>query len=485
VIAAIGVAVVACLAALALARVAARERAAAAAARREAEQARAAVPPAPAVPQEFFRAAFERIAEPLVLCDAAGHIVLVNAAARSMLRVEADPAEGSPLDWPDRIRLRDLEGRVLDPGEVPLFRALHGEYVRDEPLTIDGEAGRRRVLVSASPVLGPGGARLGAVAVTVDVTAAHANELALRTSEARYRAVVGGVDEAVFLSDETGRFTFLSDAFERWTGHPVSDAIGSPAWRFVHPDDRTAHAQAFAPLLAGSDRTLRHRHRYVTADGVVRWAEVRARLVPGSGVSGVIEDVTDRQRAEEYDVARDAVVDLLAGPCGDVPDTMDALLKTLCRLLEWDAGELWTLEDEALAPRQAWRARGVDARLAGAAVSLEVGDGAPGRAWALRRPVWVPDLAAEDDPWASAALARGARSALLVPVVNGRRVRALVTLLSRRAREPEPSAARALDALATRVALFLERADAERLIARQAVDLAELRTRLLAADTSV
>jgi PAS domain S-box-containing protein len=484
VIPALGVALLACLAALALARVAARERAAAGAARREAEEARAALPPAPAVPQAFFGAAFERVAEPLVACDAGGQIVLVNAAARELLRVEADP-EGSPLDWPARIRLRDLEGRVLEPGEVPLFRALHGEHVRDEPLTIDGERGRRRVLVSASPVLDGDGARIGAVAVTVDVTAAQATELALRTSEARYRAVVDGVDEAVFLSDETGRFTFLSDAFERWTGHSVADALGAPAWQFVHPDDRTGHAQAFAPLLAGSAGTLRHRHRYVTADGVVRWAEVRARLVPGSGMSGVIEDVTDRQRAEEYDLARDAVVALLAAPGGDVPQTLDALLRTLCRLLEWDAGELWTLEDEALAPRQAWRARGVDPRLAGASVSLEVGEGAPGRAWALRRPVWVPDLAAEDDPWASAALAREARSALLVPVVNGRRVRALVTLLSRRAREPEPSAARALDALATRVALFLERADAERLIARQAVDLAELRTRLLAADTSM
>jgi signal transduction protein with GAF and PtsI domain len=158
------------------------------------------------------------------------------------------------------------------------------------------------------------------------------------------------------------------------------------------------------------------------------------------------------------------------------------VLSTLCRGLDWDAAELWTMEGEHLRPGETWHARGVPAGLAGADVSVEVGEGAPGRAWALRRPVWLGDLAAEPGcPRAAAGVEAGARSALLLPVVSGRRVRAVVVLLSRRTREPEPAAARALDAIATRIALFFERADAERLIARQALDLAELRAQQLTA----
>lgn len=429
--------------------------------------------------REFLAAALEQLTEPVVICDATGRVILVNAAARTMHGFAPEPATTSSVDWAERSRLRSVDGRPLAPAEIPLFRALAGEVVRDEPHTVEGPGGRRRVLVSAGAVTAADGRPLGAVGVSTDVTAAHGAELALRASEARYRSVVDGVDEAVFQADAAGRFTFLNDAFERWTGHPVRVALGRPAWEFVHPDDRTAHSQAFAPLLTGRAGHLRHRHRYVTADGRVRWAEVRARLVDGAGIAGVIEDVTDRQRAEEYDVAREAVADLLAAP-GAAPATVPEVLSTLCRGLEWDAAELWTMEDERLRPGETWHARGVDPGLAGADVTLEVGEGAPGRAWALRRPVWLGDLEAERDcPRSAAAVQAGARSALLLPVVSGRRVRAIVVLLSRREREPEPAAARALDAIATRIALFFERADAERLIARQALDLAELRARLL------
>jgi PAS domain S-box-containing protein len=437
---------------------------------------------------QFLGAAIERLPESVLVCDAEGHVVVVNAAARALHGFSAAEVDSSssPLDGLERIRLWELGGRRVEPARLPLFRALQGEVVVDEPYMIDTGAGRRRMLVSAGPVVAPDGTRLGAAGISVDVTSAHADALALQASEARYRSIVDGVDDAVFQADASGRFTFLNDAFERWTGFGVDAAIGRPAWEFVHPDDRTAHGQAFAPLLSGRASTLRHRHRYLTADGAVRWAEVRARVVPGSGIAGVIQDVTDRRQAEEHDIVRDEVVEILSSPSpGTVSEAVTAVLGVLCRGLDWEAAELWTKspDDEVLAPSVWWRSASSSSGLgAPGEFSLEVGEGLPGQAWALRRPVWVEELAASGEsagcPRAAAAVACGARSALLLPVVSGRRVRALIVLLSSRDRAEEAAAARPLDAIATRIALFLERADAEDLIARQALDLAELRARL-------
>jgi PAS domain S-box-containing protein len=430
---------------------------------------------------EFFAASLERLAEPVVIADVDGRITLVNAAARALHGPVLDgmAADALSLDVVGRRRLRHLDGEALRPGEAPLFRALHGEEVRDVGFVVESpDAGRRHVVISASPVHAPDDRPLGAVSVAVDMTDQYATEAALRASEARYRSVVDGVDDAVFQTDAGGRYTFLNEAFERSTGHAVESALGRPVWEFVHPDDRTAHTRALAPLLATRMGQVRHRYRCLTAGGEVRWAELRARAVPGGGVSGVIEDVTARRQVEAYDHAHEAVAGLLDAAGGTSP-TMAHVLETLCRGLGWDAGELWTMRDEVLRATASWQASGARGGLVGDEHSLEVGEGGPGRAWALRRLVWVPDLSTERGcPRAAAAFDAGARSALLLPVVSGRRVHALIVLLSCIEQRLDPAAERALDAIGAKVALFLERADAEQLIASQALDLAELRARL-------
>jgi PAS domain S-box-containing protein len=431
------------------------------------------------VHREFFGAALERAAGPVIVCDATGRMVLVNAAARELHGIESDTGEDpSPLDWAERLRVHTPDGRLLPVEEHPLFLAMHGQDVRDVAVAIDSPTrGRRRALISASPIVAADGARLGAVGVAVDVTTERASEAALRASEQHYRSVVQGVDDTVFQTDMKGRWIFLNEAFERATGHRADAMLGRPVSELVHPDDRVAHAQAFQPLMEGRVEAVRHRHRVITADGTVRWAEARARLVPNVGFSGVIEDVTERQRAEEYDILRQAVADRIVRG-GELDGLLVDLLETICRGLDWDAAELWTPDDDRLRATHASKTSTLD--LLPVDLACEVGEGLPGRAWALRRPVWVPELETEVGcDRALAAAMDGASSALLLPVVSGRRVHAVIVLFSRRRREAELASSRPLDAIASKIALHLEHHDAERLIARQALAIAELRSRLV------
>jgi PAS domain S-box-containing protein len=368
---------------------------------------------------------------------------------------------------------------------VPLFRALHGEVVRDLDVTVEAPGtGLRRMLASSRPVVDAQGRTLGAVASGIDVTEQRESDERLRASEERYRSVVESVGDTVFQADLRGRWLFLNESWARWTGIPVAHSLGRQAWELVHPDDRAAHTRAFTPLLAGEVDSVNIRHRYVTAEDVTRWAEVRASLARDAagrplGIAGVIEDITERHRTQQYEAAEQAVVDVL-GAAIDVEDGVPVLLAALCRALDWDLAELWTLdtEREVLHCTDAWgeRRAGLEALEATRdGETFEVGDGLQGQAWARRTPIWASGL--EDDPLfrrGAAAKAGGVRSALAMPIMRGGQVLATIMFFSREQRDPDPGLGRLLQTIGAHLAQFLERRSTERALAERVAEVREL-----------
>lgn len=425
----------------------------------------------------FLAAVLEQLSDHVAVCDADGRLQTFGDHA-------ADTAP-EPLDWPAHFRLRGPDGRTpLTLAEVPLFRALQGEAVSGAELTVDSPDGMRHITASARPVRDAGGRTIGAVGTAVDMTDQRETEARLRASEERYRSVVEGVGDIVFQTDLQGRWAFMNESWSRWSGYPLEEGLGRPACELVHPDDRAAHARAFAPLIAGAVDSVRQRLRYLTAEGVTRWAEVRASLARDSagrslGVAGVIEDVTERHRTKQYEAAEQAVVDVLAH-ANDIEAGVVALLEALCRHLDWDLAELWTLdaEREVLVCTDAWgeRRAGLEAfEAARAGETFEVGDGLQGQAWARRTPIWATGL--DEDPLfrrGEAAEAAGLRSALALPVFHGRDALATILFYSRDQREPDPALARLLQTVGAHLAQFLQRRRAERALAERAAEVQEL-----------
>lgn len=431
----------------------------------------------------FLAGVLEQLSDRVVACDADGHLQRFGDDAFGGPDVD-------PLDWPALWGLRRADGRTpLPAADVPLFRALHGEDVVDQELVVEAPGGRlRHILASARPVRDAAGRTIGAVATRVDVTDSRETQSRLRASEERYRSVVESVGDTVFSTDLHGRWSFLNESFTRWTGIPVADVLGRSAVEIVHPGDRAAHAQLFGALAAGEIDTARIRHRYLTADAVTRWAEVRARLARDAagrpiGIAGVVEDVTERHRTQQYEAAEQAVVDVLAHSQG-LEDVVGELLAALCRTLDWDLAELWTLDAkrEVLVCTDAWgeRRAGLEAlEAARAGESFEVGDGLQGQAWARRVPIWASGL--EEDPLfrrGAAAKAAGVRSALALPVARAGDVLATVLFFSREEREPDPGLARLLQAIGAHLAQYLERRRAERALAERTAEVDALSRRL-------
>ena len=368
---------------------------------------------------------------------------------------------------------------------MPLYRALHGEVVKEVELSVGGDDGRRAMLATGRPITGPGGEALGALVLHHDLTERRAAEASLRESEQRHRTVVEGVRDTVFQTDLRGNWTFLSAGFEGATGFKPADLIGRPSTDIVHPDDRAGQMRAFAPLSGGQAPFVRHRHRVITASGAIRWAEVRAQLmrdeagVP-TGIAGVVEDVTDEHRAQQYGAAERAVLDLLAG-AEDERSAIPGLLEALTRHLGWDIAELWMPDDagERLVASADWR------RTPGPpcafermreGLTYEMGDGLAGpRLGAAHAGAGAPTSPQDPrQPRHIAAAESGLRSALALPISRGQEPVGVVLLVSSERREPEVSMDRLLEAIASHIAQFVERRRAERRIAEQAADLAIL-----------
>jgi diguanylate cyclase (GGDEF)-like protein len=106
--------------------------------------------------------------EGIVLCDAAGTVLVANAAAKALqgLPVEDDLA-GRP--FPFSPSLCSSDGSPLTRAHHPLVRALHGTVVRSEQLQLAGEDNERRhIVASAKPFTV--GTEHGALLVLRDVT---------------------------------------------------------------------------------------------------------------------------------------------------------------------------------------------------------------------------------------------------------------------------------------------------------------------------
>ena len=151
----------------------------------------------------------------------------------------------------------------------------------------------------------------------------------------------------------------------------------------------------------------------------------------------------------------------------DEATAVDRILESVCRALDWDAGQLWRFDEDGVTLRadRLWRRPGVETEafeLASREHAVVRGTGLPGRVWEAGELVWVPDVLA-DPHFARGAAAEeaGLHGALAFPLLLAGEVVGVVEFLSRELRDPEPPLAATLSAIGSQLGLFLARVQAE------------------------
>lgn len=137
--------------------------------------------------QEFLKALLENLSDAIVACDADGILTYFNSATQRIHGLPAEPLP--PEEWADRYALYSADGKTpLSRDEIPLFRALNGEAVRNAEMVIaPTDRMPHRLLASGTAIHDVSGAKIGAVVVMRDVTDLTAAQKALEHSTGQLR----------------------------------------------------------------------------------------------------------------------------------------------------------------------------------------------------------------------------------------------------------------------------------------------------------
>lgn len=220
----------------------------------------------------------------------AGELTSLNSTQTIGKRAD----EVYPPELAEVIRQSDREalsrGAVVSVSSKLLWQ-LTGRVVRNLKVPVPDETGHHTHLVS----------------IIEDLTDIEAAQGALRRSEERLKQLISMSPAAIFSLSLEPPFvtTFISENVTAQVGWQPSDFTGSPSFwlEHVHPDDRTAAAEAVAKIATDGRYTCEYRFRH--KDGSWHWMHDMSHAVhdadgvPREGI-GIWMDITaQREEAEK------------------------------------------------------------------------------------------------------------------------------------------------------------------------------------------
>ena len=274
---------------------------------------------------------------------------------------------------------------------------------------------------------------------------------------------------------------------EAVTGYTSQELEADPFlwYSMIHSEDRPAvTAQAERILKGETPPPLEH--RIIHKDGRIRW--IRNTPVPhrdGHGrliaYDGLVSDITERKRAEQFLAVQYAVTREL-GEASSLDEALTRILENLCTTFQcflWDMAAFWSVDPKANLLRcgHTWHSASAPAEAFAAAsrqFTLAPGISLPGQVWASGKPAWIPDLltVATNCPRAPYARKAGLHGACAFPACRGKTVVGVIELFSRQIQPSDPDIMQVLTAVGTQIGQFIERKAAEE---QHRLDEAQLR----------
>jgi PAS domain S-box-containing protein len=127
----------------------------------------------------------------------------------------------------------------------------------------------------------------------------HTTKLA--ESEEKYRLLVDNASEVIMVA-QNGIIKFMNQQGIKPTGYSLEEMTDKPFLHFIYPADRKAVEKEVRRYVEDQPVTSNYEFRFVTKDGVVRWAIMNAVNISWEGkpaILAIITDITDRKLAEE------------------------------------------------------------------------------------------------------------------------------------------------------------------------------------------
>ncbi len=254
--------------------------------------------------QGFLTAVLEQVEDAIVACNSEGVLTLFNRAAREFHGLPEKPVPAE--DWAYYYDLYLPDGRTqMSMEEVPLFRALQGEYVTDVEMVIAPKEGpARTLLASARPLLSREGKKLGAIAVMHDITEQKRTQDTLRRESALMQALMDNIPDAIYFKDTESRFMRVNRHAPYRGNNDPADVIGKTDFDFFIEEHARAAYEDEQRIMRTGQPIIDKVERETYPDGTVTWLSTTKVPILDeagrvTGLVGISRDITERKRAEE------------------------------------------------------------------------------------------------------------------------------------------------------------------------------------------
>ncbi len=141
----------------------------------------------------------------------------------------------------------------------------------------------------------------GFVVILTDVTERRKAEYLVRKSEEKHRSLVEGISHIIFTTDTSGRFTYVSPVIQEILGYSATELIGRYFYTLVPSEQRHILGEKLKEAQEG--KLSPSDFKMVDRSGSIHWGRIIAQpLLEGTritGISGLIEDITDLKNGEE------------------------------------------------------------------------------------------------------------------------------------------------------------------------------------------
>jgi PAS domain S-box-containing protein len=412
---------------------------------------------APEFGPELVREIFNHSNEPIAIISPEGRYLDQNSAHRDLLGYSDEDLLGQT---PAIHMGREAFDRLVS--ELAQKNSYRGEV---ESHTRTGEL--KHIELSAFITRDGSGDPICYVGIKRDVTERKRAEESLRRSEAELtdffeNATIGlhwvGADGTVLRVNQA-ELDLLGYSRDEYVGRNIAD---------FHVD-QAAIADILGRLQAG-ERLSDYSARLRCKDGSIKHVRINSSVFREQGrfvhTRCFTRDITNRRQtrrrlALQYEVTR------ILSDSTDFISSARKILEVTCLGLEWDAGALWTIDDEAQVLRcvdfyAASPTALTEFEESSHRASFRKGEGLPGRIWETAEPTRI-DCIADDPNLPRLAIARraGLISAFGFPILLGDEVLGVLDFFSREIREPNDEILQLAASIGGQIAQFTKRKRAE------------------------
>lgn len=246
--------------------------------------------------EERYRNLFEQSKDAIYISSLDGRFIDVNQSALDLFGYSRN----------EMLKELNVSETYVDPSDRERFKRLISAKgsVRDYELKLHKKDGTEMdCLLTSSIKIDKEGNKLGYQGVIRDVTEHKKAEMALKQSEAQYKAVVEDQTELICRTSLEGMVVFVNEAFCRYFDKRREELLGVNFIRFVFEEDRREVERHLRSLSRGRP-VATHEVRIKAPSGEIRYQQWTNRLIHDEHgqpleIQLVGRDITDKRLMEE------------------------------------------------------------------------------------------------------------------------------------------------------------------------------------------